>query len=103
MKESFKATGRTAKGVKITQCSVDRRSIEMTYEDKGMFNACVDVRNQNLTHLKLDEGITALLCIGNQLKRLKLPESLKGLVCDKELFDYDKCKVERVKIYYEHI
>jgi hypothetical protein len=57
--------------------------------------------NKNLDKLDIPEGLTSLYCCGNFLKELNLPSSLDRLHCDKEAFDYDKCKVETVKIYYE--
>jgi hypothetical protein len=60
--------------------------------------ACHD--NQ-LTYLKVAKGTQIVYCYNNQLKELKLPDSVYYLKCDKEVIDYDKCKILDVNILYE--
>lgn len=54
----------------------------------------------DLVSLELGEGFDCIKCTGNKFKSLAIPEHIKWLHCDPELFDYDTCKVERAHIYY---
>lgn len=56
-----------------------------------------------LTELQIPDGVKEITCDGNNLTRLLLPKSLQWIWCDKELFDYDTCKVEWVMIMYDRL
>jgi hypothetical protein len=50
--------------------------------------------------LEIPEGITDVRCNNNHLTNLHLPDSVEWLMCDPDIFDYDKCKVKSVRIFY---
>lgn len=54
----------------------------------------------NLARLTIPESITHVFCNGNRLSDLKLTSNIKRLQCDKDLFDYDECKILNVHICY---
>jgi hypothetical protein len=55
----------------------------------------------NLEHIDIPHNMIRLDVRFNNLKEIKIPESLIWLSCDKELFDYDKCNIRVVEIYYQ--
>jgi hypothetical protein len=76
-----------------------------------MVNIGVNVRMQCVEYVGL--GLTTLIlgdeelacdcvrCYGNHLTELKIPDHIRWLHCDPDLFKYDECKVHVVHIYYE--
>jgi hypothetical protein len=57
--------------------------------------------NDGLVSMDIPYGIRKLQCERNNFTSLEMPDSLEYLSCDKDLFDYDKCKLKAVDIYYE--
>jgi hypothetical protein len=60
----------------------------------------VRAANMNLVSLELPDRAVSVLCYGNHLTELHLPEGVMSLHCDKGLIDYDTNKIPSVRIYY---
>jgi hypothetical protein len=58
--------------------------------------------DQNLTHIDIPDYINVVFCHTNHLKELKLHDGVNTLWCDKEMIDYQSCKIDDVRIYYEN-
>lgn len=66
---------------------------------QGVKTVICDV-NQ-LEFLYLPDDIQQVYCDRNRLKDLDVPDSVIVLECDADLFEYDKCNVDTVNIFYK--
>lgn len=78
-----------------------RTDAGLTHLDIPEGTRIVSCSYNQLEHIDLPEGVCSFWARNNKFKELHFPKSLSHLECDKELFDYDKCDVEWVNIYYE--
>jgi hypothetical protein len=91
------STGGFEKNMKITGWGIDLNGRPTRYYGHVSLSCAFE----NLKNLVVMNGAQDVHCEGNHLTHLDIPNSVEYVMCNKELFDYDKCEVMIVDILYE--